>query len=241
LGQTRAVQDTPLRRAEQASLSLIRWLPPVVRRSTQRSFFGENTPLAARGWLHLIRASFFPAGMLAIPRKRIRPVQITESENSLPGQATAGSKWSDGGGTAGKVSPPYERVNVSVMVVVNHLPKITSARLKGSSTASRYGSCYHPRIACRQARQRARQGYRIGLFESRIGSTGPGATNRVNCWFRPTFPHLAKASVPANESARPLAGQNPPDGNLASSLVKSELSKTRSELPKWEPLSAVPS
>ena len=42
-----------------------------------------------------------------------------------------------------------------------------------------------------KARTRARQGYRIGLFESRIGSTGPGAINRVNCWFRPHPPYRA--------------------------------------------------
>jgi hypothetical protein len=188
-------------------------------RILRRSFRSDSF---CRG--HLVSGANYPRQLFSDGNASDRSVrggaaiQITESEKSLPDRLAACPKWCGLGATAGKVLPTYERVNVCVMVAVNHLPKITSARLKGSSTASRYGRCYHPRIACRQARQRARQGNRIGLFESRIGSTGPGATNRVNCWFRPTFPHLANASVPANESARHLAGQNPPDGNLVSSL-----------------------
>jgi hypothetical protein len=77
--------------------------------------------------------------------------------------------------------------------------------LKGGLPASRYGSCYLPRIACRKRHvQRARQENRIGLFESRIGSTGPDAINRVNCWFRPHLrPCLTRPPHNApSESAR---------------------------------------
>jgi hypothetical protein len=76
--------------------------------------------------------------------------------------------------------------NLYLTVAVNRLGKKTSELFKGRLPGGRYGSCYLPRIACRKRHvQRARQENRIGLFESRIGSTGPGAINRVNCWFRP--------------------------------------------------------
>jgi hypothetical protein len=57
-------------------------------------------------------------------------------------------------------------------------------------------------------------GNRIGLFESRIGSTGSGATNRVNCAFPTYLPPRGK--LPAyRQRAKPDA--NPahlPGGKL---------------------------
>ena len=62
-------------------------------------------------------------------------------------------------------------------------------RLKGSAQSSRYGSCYQPRIACPNGTIEGASGQPDRIYiGSRIGSTGPGAIDRVNCGFRPTFP-----------------------------------------------------
>ena len=118
----------------------------------------------------------------------------------------------------GKLTRGCPRGNLYLTVRSNPRREKNFRDLKAPLARDRYGRCYLPRIACPQGTTRARQGNRIGLFESRTGSTGPGAIHRVNCWFRPPpypacYCHARLLSSAFLVSFRRLTLRRPPEAS----------------------------